>query len=112
MRSPAPTLRYACALVAGRESRHVGHNPLGAWMIVALLLSIAAAGFSGWLYTTDRYWGVEWVEDLHDGLATTVLVLVGLHVAGVLFSSWRQRENLVAAMFHGNKRAPQGNDVV
>ncbi|MGE0581396.1 MAG: cytochrome b/b6 domain-containing protein [Steroidobacteraceae bacterium] len=103
--SPAVTLRYGRLVLAGREPRHVGHNPLGGWMIIALLVAAALAGFSGWLYTTDRFWGIEWVETLHATLADALLLLVAAHVAGVAFSSWRHRENLVAAMFHGRKRA-------
>jgi cytochrome b len=34
---PAETLRYAGRALVGSEPRYVGHNPLGAWMIVALL---------------------------------------------------------------------------
>ena len=58
---------------------------------------------TGWLYTTDRFWGVEWVGELHEGLAEALLVLIALHVAGVAFASWRHHENLVAAMLHGRK---------
>jgi cytochrome b len=111
MRSPANTLDYARRVLSGKEQRHLGHNPLGAWMIVALLLSIAVAGITGWLYTTDRFWGVEWMEDLHEAFAIAVLALAAVHVAGVVFSSWRHRENLVAAMLHGRKRAPGPEDV-
>lgn len=106
LRSPAATLRYARLVLAGQEPRHVGHNPLGGWMIVALLLAAALAGVSGWLYTTDRFWGVEWVETLHATLADALLALAAAHLAGVVFSSWRHDENLIAAMFHGRKRAP------
>ena len=66
---------------------------------------------SGWLYTTDRFWGVEWVEDLHDGLTNVLIGLVIIHVAGVIWTSLRGRENLVAAMFHGRKRRPGPEDV-
>ena len=105
VRSPTETWRYAVAAVRGREPRHLGHNPLGAYMIVLLLAIIAATCATGWLYTTDRYWGVEWVESLHSTLADLLLILAGLHVIGVIVASLRHRENLVAAMLHGRKRA-------
>jgi cytochrome b len=105
LRGPGPTLAYALAMLRGREPRSLGHNPLGGWMIGALLLMVTLVGASGWLYTTDRYWGVEWVERLHDALANVLFVLVGLHVAGVIYASLRHRENLVAAMIHGRKSA-------
>ena len=110
VRAPRATLAYLRAVLAGREPRHIGHNPIGGWMIVALLLASLAAGLSGWLYTTDAYWGVERVERLHALLADLLLVLAGLHVVGVLFTSARQRENLVAAMVHGRKPRTTGHD--
>jgi len=104
VRAPSETLDYARRVIAGNEERHLGHNPLGGWMIVLLLANVALVGLSGWLYTTDRFWGVKWVEELHEGLSHSLLILVVLHVSGVIFTSWRQRENLVAAMLHGRKR--------
>lgn len=111
VRSPALTLAYGRQILAHREPRHIGHNPLGAWMIVALLLTLAGVCASGWLYTTDRFWGEEWVEDIHEGLTNVLLTLVALHVAGVIFSSLRHGENLVRAMINGRKRAPAPGDV-
>jgi len=110
VRAPRATLGYARALARGREPRYVGHNPLGAWMIVVLLLTAFGAAASGWLYTTDAYWGVAWVETLHSILADLLLVLAAIHVGGVIVTSFRQHENLVASMLHGRKRAPEGDD--
>lgn len=111
LRGPRLTLEYAGQMLRGREPHYVGHNPLGGWMIMALLVTTLLVGLSGWLYTTDRYWGVAWVETVHGVLANTLLVFVALHVAGVLYASYRHRENLIAAMFHGRKRpARAGSD--
>jgi cytochrome b len=103
-----PTLagatRYLAATLKGREPRYLGHNPAGGAMIVALLVTIALTGLTGWLMTTGTFWGSEAIEDLHEGFAATVLFLVVAHVAGVIFSSLRHRENLVKAMITGRKR--------
>lgn len=45
------------------------------------------------------------VEELHDVLANITLALVVLHVLGVGVASVAHRENLVASMIHGRKRA-------
>lgn len=103
------TLRYVKAVARGTEARYLGHNPLGGWMILALLGCTAATGLSGWLYTTDAFWGVAWVEAVHSAFANLLLVLIALHVAGVIFTSIRQRENLVRAMIDGRKERRAGD---
>ena len=84
---------------------------LGGWMVLALMLCVIGLGVSGWLYTTDAFWGDESVEQVHRALAWALLGLVAVHVAGVLFTGWRHRENLVASMLDGDKRAPEGDDI-
>ena len=101
---PAVVWRYAFEVVRAREARHLGHNPLGSWMVLALLVSVLVTGFSGWLYTTDRFWGLAWVDLLHRTSAWAMVGLIVLHLAGVVFTSLRHRENLVASMLSGQKR--------
>ena len=110
VRGPRHTLRYASAVLRRCEPRHLGHNPLGAWMVVALLACVVAVAASGWLYTTVRYWGDPGVEALHGALAWALLGLVVVHLAGVAYTSLRHGENLAAAMLSGNKRASRSED--
>ncbi len=111
VRGPRATLRYALAVARRREPHYLGHNPLGGWMIVALLACVAGLALTGWLYTTDAWWGDATVERVHRALAWALLGLVVAHVAGVIFTSLRQRESLVRAMLDGRKRAASRGDI-
>ena len=111
VRAPRATWAYLRAVASGRAPRHLGHNPLGGWMVLALLACVAAASLTGWLYVTDWLWGYAWLYALHAGLAWALVGLVATHLAGVAFTGWQHRENLVAAMVTGRKREPQGDDV-
>lgn len=105
VRSPRRVLAYVQDIIKGREARYIGHNPAGAAMIILLLLGLCLSVFSGWLQTTDSYYGIEWVEQLHRYSVHAMLVLIVGHLAGVLLASVRHRENLVKAMITGRKRA-------
>ena len=98
-----PTWVYARLWAAQREPRHLNHNPLGGWMVLALLLVVLAAGASGALYVTDRFWGEPAVIAAHAAFSWPLLGLAALHLAGVAAASWRHRENLIAAMLNGLK---------
>jgi cytochrome b len=111
LRPPGQTLAYARALVQGAAPRYIGHNPLGGWMIVALVFTAAVTSLSGWLSVTERFSGEEWLEETHEALAHALLALVALHVAGVIHSSVVHGENLVRAMISGRKRPPGPRDV-
>jgi cytochrome b len=53
---------------------------------------------------TIRFFGVDWVEEVHTWSSYAVLVLAAIHVLGVGVASVLQRQNLPAAMLHGRKR--------
>jgi cytochrome b len=104
VRGPRAVLAYLKSLVGPHPEHHAGHNPAGALAIVGLLLLAAVTTASGW--ATYNQVGGEWLEEVHEAVANGMLLLVIVHVAAVLLSSWLHRENLVGAMMHGRKPAP------
>jgi cytochrome b len=103
VRSPQAAWRYLQSLRQGRPEHHDGHNPAGALAIVAMLSLAAATTALGWAADLELG-GVDW-GDVHEVSATVMLILVGVHLAGVVVGSWAHRENLVRAMITGRKRA-------
>lgn len=108
---PSTVLAYLGDIATGREARHVGHNPAGGAMVVALLCGMLATAVTGWMMTTDTWYGVDWVQALHSLCAHGLLLLVLVHIGGVVLASRRHGENLVAAMVTGRKRRPGPRDI-
>jgi cytochrome b len=102
--APGTVLAYLKDTLAFRARRYLGHNPAGGAMIIVLILALIVIVTTGYLMTTDAYWGVEWMEDLHKTAVYGMLGLVALHVAGVVFASFEHRENLIRSMITGLKR--------
>jgi cytochrome b len=102
--SPRAVLAYIRDAVLFRAPRHLGHNPAGGAMIIALIATLLATCATGYMMTTDAYWGAKWVEHVHEALANAAVGLIALHVVGVLVTSFAHRENLVKAMVTGRKR--------
>lgn len=118
--SPAKTVAHLKSILQGAEDRHAGHNPLGAWMILALLatgLGLAATGFivfggeqkAGPLGFATSYETGHSAKEIHELLAWALLALVGLHIAGALFESRRTGENLPRSMVTGTKEVREGD---
>ncbi len=108
---PRRLVGYFGAMLGKREPRFVGHNPAGAAMIVLLLLLLATVGTTGWMMGLDAFWGVAWVETLHEVAANILIGAVALHVIGAIVESIRHHENLPLAMITGYKRAAEGTDI-
>lgn len=111
LKSPAAVRAYVIQILRGEAPRHLGHNPAGGAMIVVLLLLVAGTGVTGVLLTTDAYWGSDTVDTAHGLLAHVAVACVAIHIAGVLFTSARTRENLMWSMVTGRKRPARDDDV-
>jgi len=108
---PSTVAGFVADTVRMRARRYLGHNPAGGLMVIALLLVIAVISLTGWMMTTDAYWGLDWVEELHEASAFAALGLIGLHIGGVIVASLEHGENLVRAMITGRKRAAGPDDI-
>ncbi len=97
---------HLAGLLRGRHTLHLSHNPLGALMAYNLWASLVAVCLTGILMTTRTFWGVDWVEEVHEVIANWVAISVMFHVAGVTFESWYSKVNLVRAMINGQKEIP------
>jgi cytochrome b len=106
VRSPRAVLAYLRDVALFRAPRYLGHNPAGGAMIIALLVVLAATGITGYMMTTDAFWGAKGVEEIHEAFANLTVGLIAFHVLGVLISSFGHRENLVKSMMTGRKRQP------
>lgn len=102
--TPARLRAHLGALRRGEPEIHLGHNPLAGLMILTLLSLLLALAVSGWLMGTDAYFGVEWVEELHEGLANGLQGLVALHVLAALLMGRKLRQPLIRAMVTGYKK--------
>jgi cytochrome b len=108
---PAKTIAH---LRSRGTARHLGHNPLGALMVlalIALVLALAATGLAvlggvvkaGPLAPSVSYAQGAALLGLHEALAFGLVALVLLHLGGVVFESRRSRENLARSMLTGTK---------
>lgn len=121
LRGPATGLRYVAALLKGRPQHFLGHNPLGGWVVMALLGLVAAQGLTG-LFTSDDIivYGpmtsvasdetIRSASVWHQRLYPYLLALIALHVATNLAYSLFGRDNLIRAMITGTKPAARYDD--
>lgn len=114
VRNPFTSVKYALATLRNKEKHYAGHNPLGAIMVVILLLTVLIQAITG-LFTNDEILNLgplyAYITDelslkltsLHRQLFYWILGAIFLHIAAVLLHVFFKKENLIKAMFSGKK---------
>ncbi len=105
--SPAGIAQHLKELARRQPPSHSGHNPVGGVMVLALLFGMLGLGVTGMLMEyVDLYFGEEWLEELHEGLANLLAVCVGIHVTAVLVLERWLGISFVRTMLSGNREVP------
>ncbi|MDE1985121.1 MAG: cytochrome b/b6 domain-containing protein [Alphaproteobacteria bacterium] len=116
VRGPQATLAYIRTLPGCLVSAKAGHNPLGAWSILAMLALVIAQVTLG-LFAVDvdgissgplsdrvSFDTGRLCAEYHDALFNVLLGLIALHVAAVLFYLLYKGDDLIGPMVHGKRR--------
>ncbi|MCB1539691.1 MAG: cytochrome b/b6 domain-containing protein [Rhodoblastus sp.] len=115
---PGRAFAYVKAAASGRPQKYLGHNPLGGWMVMALIALVGLQSVTG-LFSADEdrlvIEGplVKFVADAtvsfaakwHHRIFDAIEILVLLHVAVNLFYTFVKREPLIQGMATGWKPA-------
>lgn len=103
--TPARLAAHVRALRARRPEHRLGHSPLGALVMLLMLLAMLTAGLSGWaMEEVDALWGADWPLQVHETAVDGLLVLVCLHIAAAVVESIQVRDNLPLSMLTGRRR--------
>lgn len=107
--------RHTVTPAEGAATTVMGHNPLGGWMVVVLLLLLTIQVSTG-LFANDDIamvgpWAVHISKALSDRLTTVhrwnqwiLLGCIAIHLLGVAFHVFIKKENLISAMISGVRK--------
>lgn len=114
VRGPSAVIAHVRALFSTNPHVSVGHNPLGGWSVLVLLLCVAVQVISG-LFASD---GIDtdgpfadrvsnatsqvWTR-IHDWNQNVLLVLIVLHIVAIVLYRILRNEDLVSAMITGRR---------
>jgi cytochrome b len=113
---PARLLRYLGGLFKRDSTPSVGHNPVGALMVLVILAAVGLQAFTGLFTSDDIVWSgpynsavsaafAQKMGAIHQLNYKILLWLVGLHVLAIIFYALYKRQRLVHPMITGRKPA-------
>lgn len=119
LRGPRAGIRYLRSRLKPPHEIHVTHNPVGGWMVIALLVAMLVQATLGLYANDDVFWDgplaktiaketSDALSSLHSRLAWLVVGLAVAHILAVFVYLVAFRENLIRPMVVGKKRLPAG----
>lgn len=117
IKGPRAVFSYAGSLFGPTHKLAFGHNPLGGLSVAAMIVALVAQVTLG-LFAADTDTGLdsgplsrfvsydfaEAAADLHEDAFNILLVLIGIHIAAIVFYLVVKRANLIGPMITGRRR--------
>jgi cytochrome b len=117
LKGPAAAIHHIRELFSPRDLRDIGHNPLGGWVVVAILTILLAQVGTG-LFMNDSDMGLSGgpyadyvsgavrskLASFHGSNSKVILAVIAAHVGAVVIYLIWKGENLIGAMISGSKR--------
>lgn len=119
MHPPRAAIAYVRARLGGRDPGVLGHNPLGGWVVIAMLAALAFQATTG-LFSDDEIAtqgplavkvsnaAVSRMSALHSYNEWVIVALVALHVLAIAIYRFAWRVSLVPPMIHGRVTVGDG----
>ncbi len=113
---PRDVANYVMTLFNKHSASSVGHNPLGGWFVIVMLVLVAVQAVSGLFMTDDIFLDGPYrqladketlalMNTLHHLAFDILLYVIALHIAAVIFYGVYKKQKLVPAMVHGKKES-------
>lgn len=111
---PSQVLKYIRTMLKMDAPKYPGHNPLGGWSVLAMLITLSVQIVTG-LFANDDiftegpfYYLVgkatsDWLARIHRLNQEVIILVIGVHITAVLFYLIIKKENLIKPMFTGRK---------
>ena len=114
VRGPRTVIGYVRSVVGAKHETYLGHNPLGGWSIIAMLVILLVQAGTG-LFANDDILAEgplfqwvsketsDWLTRIHHGNQGILAALIGVHLFAVIFYLVGRGENLIKPMLTGYK---------
>jgi len=117
VRAPRAVLAYVKSQFSTNPQKAIGHNALGGWSVLIMLVGITVQIVTG-LFASDDIdtdgplvdsvsrSTVKLMTRLHDWNQNLLLVLIALHILAVVMHLLLKHDDLIVPMITGRKRMP------
>jgi len=98
----------------GNAPRVLGHNPIGALSVFALLFTLSVQVITG-LFVDDEIafqgplakyvpnWVASFLSEIHEGNQVVIYTLIAIHIAAIIYYKKFKGEDLIKPMISGDK---------